>query len=135
MKKFLILGLSVAMLASLCSCSSNAEAEVSVGETVEVVNTTETTVTETTPEVTTFETTTFETANGVKYNMDANVTFDEPLLYEVISEVTVYTDENADHIACTYYEGTCVSAVATDGFYIMQDNGYIIEVSCVQLFE
>ena len=112
-KKFITLMLVAAMAFSVVACSSD-KAE------------------ETTAE----ETTTEETAPTVQpYNKEANQEFEEPVMYEVIKEVTAYADLDATEVGATYSEGVCIAGVSTDGYYIMQDNGYIIEASCLQVME
>lgn len=140
-KKFLGLTLVLGMALSMVACSSETAtedttaatvAETTVAETTEAAEETteaiEESVEETVVEV-------VETVNGIRYNVDGSVDFEEPVLYEVIEEVDAYTDWQANSIALTYPVGSCISAISTDGYYVMQDNGYIIEVAALQIME
>ena len=113
-KKIIAMMLVAAMAFSVAACSSDKTEETTAAE----------------------ETTTEETAPTVQpYNKEANQEFEEPVMYEVIKEVPAYADLDATEVATTYSEGVCIAGVSTDGYYIMQDNGYIIEASALQVME
>ena len=112
-KKILTAVVCLAMVFAVAACSSSKEEE----------TTTEATTTEATePTV-------------QPYNKEANQEFEEPVMYEVIKEVTAYADLDATEVGATYSEGVCIAGVSTDGYYIMQDNGYIIQTDCLQVLE
>ena len=113
-KKLITLMLVAAMAFSVVACSSDKTEETTAAE----------------------ETTTEETAPTVQpYNKEANQEFEEPVMYDVVKEVTAYADLDATEVGATYTEGVCIAGVSTDGYYIMQDNGYIIEASCLEVLE
>ncbi|MCQ2466477.1 MAG: hypothetical protein MJ166_03055 [Clostridia bacterium] len=131
--------MALAVMMTACSEDKTVEttaaattvAETTVAETTaeEVV---ETTVEETEPYV---NPEAIEIVSGVPYNVENSTDFAEPVLYEVVEEVNAYTDWQANAIAVVYPVGSCISAISTDGTYVMQDNGYIIEVSALQIME
>ncbi|MCR5617489.1 MAG: hypothetical protein K6F83_04300 [Clostridiales bacterium] len=102
---------------ALSSCSKTDGAETSATVTVIV----DTTPSSDTPK---------ETA--VPYDVNNNTEFEEPILFEVTKEVIAYKDVSATEEAGLYTEGMCITGVSTDGFYIMQDDGCIIEKSCLK---
>lgn len=118
-KKAIAVALSLSMLIAMTACSNGTEEKESVADS---------TTTEVTTEATTEE-------EVLRYNVDGAEEFEEPKLYEVTSEVTVYADWTAKEVVGTYPEGTCISAISTDGVYVMQDNGYIMEAACMELLE
>lgn len=79
---------------------------------------------ETTTEATTVEQT---EETRIPYDVDNNTEFEEPILYEVTKEVDAYSDVSASEVGKTLPEGACVSGVSTDGYYIMLDDGNIVE--------
>ena len=82
------------------------------------------------------ETTSEETEPTARpYDKEANQEFEDEVLYEVTKEVVAYADLDATEVAETYSEGMCISGVATDGFYVMQNNGYIIQADCLEKLE
>lgn len=143
-KKITSIALVVTIALMMAACSKEEVAETTLETTIETETTTvacettteatEATVEETIPEET-VEETTVETVNGIKYNVDASTEFAEPVLYEVTTEVVAYSDWQANSIALTYPVGSWITAISTDGYYVMQDNGYIIEISALQLVE
>ena len=118
-KKFIAVIMSMTMLVAMTACSKETE-ETTVAETTTVA---EETTTETTEE------------EVLRFNVDGATEFEEAKLYEVTSEVTVYADWTAKEVIGTYPEGTCISVISTDGVYVMQDNGYIMDASCMELLE
>ncbi|MBR6004393.1 MAG: hypothetical protein IK068_06705 [Lachnospiraceae bacterium] len=69
------------------------------------------------------------------YDVENNVEFEEAKLFEVKQDVKVYSDVTATEEVDEYTEGMCILGVSTDGHYIMQDNGYIIDASCLEEVE
>ncbi len=69
------------------------------------------------------------------YDVENNVEFEEAKLFEVKQDVKVYSDVSATEEVDEYTEGMCILGVSTDGHYIMQDNGYIIDASCLEEVE
>ena len=69
------------------------------------------------------------------YDVENNVEFEEAKLFEVKKDVKVYSDVSATEEVDEYTEGMCILGVSTDGHYIMQDNGYIIDASCLEEVE
>ena len=111
-KKILALVLASCLVFSVAACSSDKADE------------------------TTAETTAEATEPTVRpYDKNANQEFDEEVLYEVKKEVVAYADLDATEVAETYTEGMCITCVSTDGYYLMQNNGYIVEADCLEVLE
>ena len=110
-KKILALVLASCLVFSVAACSSD-KADETTAETTEA---TEPTVR--------------------PYDKNANQEFDEEVLYEVKKEVVAYADLDATEVAETYTEGMCITCVSTDGYYLMQNNGYIVEADCLEVLE
>ncbi len=128
-KKILVCVLVAACLASFCACSKSEEETTST--------TTETTTIATTQE--TSESTTTETTTavitGIPLNEESYVEFDAPVSYTVISECVAYSDTSAQTVAQTYPETAMVVGVATDGNYVILDNGFMVEASNLEVLE
>lgn len=115
-----ILSLSVASAFLFAACGSEDSGETS--DVTVVIDT----AASTTPS-------TEETA--APYDVENNVEFEEAKLFEVKKDVKVYSDTSATEEIDEYTEGMCILGVSTDGHYIMQDNGYIIDASCLEEVE
>lgn len=114
-KKIISIVLCAAVAMSLAACSSSSNEE----ET-------------TTAETTTTEETTVETEpTGRPYDQAANEEFEEEKMYEVIKDCEGFEDMEATTPA-EFFEGQSIVGVSTDGYYIMQDSGYIIPADCLQ---
>ena len=112
----IILCASVAM--SLMACSSK-ESEETTAAT----------------EATTAEETTVETEpTGRPYDQAANEEFEEQKIYEVTKDCEGFEDMEATTPA-EFFEGQSIVGVSTDGYYIMQDNGFIVPADCLQELE
>lgn len=119
-KKLIALILGASMVMSLAACSSSKEAE----ETTTAAE-------ETTTEATTTEET---TPAGRPYDQAANEEFEEPKMYEVTKDIMGYEDMEAT-VECEFFEGQSIVGVSTDGYYVMQDSGYIVPLEALEELE
>lgn len=131
-KKISAIMLVMATVFAFASCSSEEKTTVTTTAATTTAAVEETTTTEATTIV---EETTIPEETNLRYNVEGMTEFEEPVLYEVIEDAIAYEDWTATKEALTYPVGACVSAISTDGVYVMQDNGYIIELACLQIME
>lgn len=127
-KKISAIVLVMATVFTFAACSKEEPVETTTAATTAAT-------TEATEATEAVEETTVPVETNLMYNVEGMTEFDEPVLYEVIEDVVAYEDWTATTEALTYPVGACVSAISTDGVYVMQDNGYIIEVACLQIIE
>ncbi len=72
---------------------------------------------------------------AVAFNHDAYSEFAEPVYYDVTADAPAYADVGLNSIAMTYVQGSMVMGVATDGYYIVLDSGYVVDGQYLEAVE
>ncbi|MBR1797495.1 MAG: hypothetical protein IJ757_05760 [Clostridiales bacterium] len=72
---------------------------------------------------------------GVPLNQDAYTEFSEPVMYEVIEDCITWSGNDVQTSGGDLYTGSLVTAVASDGNYLILDDQRVVEASHLQLFE
>lgn len=127
MKKRNIVALLIAftMALSVASCSKDEPQESSEAPVETTAAVAETTVAD--------ETVAFPT--GIPLNQAEYVEFESPIAYNVIHDADAYTDNSVQTYARTYYEGSMVIGVATDGYYVILDDGSVVVASNLEAMQ
>ena len=72
---------------------------------------------------------------GIPLNEDNYSEFDEPVMYEVIEDCVTWSGNDVQTSGGDLVQGSIVSAVATDGNYLILDDQRVVEASHLQQFQ
>ena len=127
----------VSMAAVACSKDSDSDDETAAAAQEESVDTeveeeTDAPVDETTEPT---ESTLPFVEPGVPFDHDAYYEFEEPVYYDVIAEAPAYLDVGLNRVEMTYVQGSMVTGVASDGRFIVLDNGYVVDGQYLEAYE
>lgn len=138
MKKTVLAALLMTAVIALAGCGSDKPAETeAVSEDPVVVQQTQQ-ASDLAPVIASNETTApaapaFPT--GIPLDQDAYQEFSEPAMYEVIEDCVTWSGNDVQTSGGDLVQGSLVTGVASDGYYLILDDQRVVELTHVQLFE